>query len=435
MNKTLRQAFEEAEKKELEALPTEDRIIRPYSQEFTKAMDELLHPKNETHVRKKKIKWPALIAAIIVTVIFCAGAVSGRNLSDLFTEGGIIYGMHFGDEEYDAEKVLSEGCTEQLEYNGKDLKMTFLTYTGSDANGCGYDIMVYIDGVQQTFTAEYNGEKAENVTRFPMTVNAGEAEKVELSLKPNIGKKGEEKDLFVVMQYDTELTYTPQCDTPYKEISPCHDFDDSGKTCIKCGMNKMKLYECDGAPAFSVQTVGHATITMKKDAPARTEVAESFSGMEVSPMHELLLKTYEYEDIRGNSYSDYDDSVLAGLRFDLYKDIEEHIYKENGVLLSTNKIYTTAKTEDEFTFTFHGQSGKYRVSLYNGTELLTPFDGKAYADIEVSHGNQVDLNVKLDTTKFDKGNNFVYALYQNLDGTTECAGIYGQLVVATVVVE
>ena len=100
----------------------------------------------------------------------------------------------------------------------------------------------------------------------------------------------------------------------------------------------------------------------------------------------------------------------------IYKSVRTSYVSEWGVDVHKTRIKTKADENDDFIINLHGATGKYRVSLYINNELQNVFDGNAYADVDVVHGQQSELNIKLDTTKLSKGDNYCYVLYQRLDG-------------------
>ena len=82
-NDILKLAFEEAAEKELKTLPEEGNIVRPYSKNFNKKMDKLFDEVGQDRtvsVRRKKIKWAALIAAVLMCVTLTV-TVSATDLT------------------------------------------------------------------------------------------------------------------------------------------------------------------------------------------------------------------------------------------------------------------------------------------------------------------------------------------------------------------
>ena len=59
------------------------------------------------------------------------------------------------------------------------------------------------------------------------------------------------------------------------------------------------------------------------------------------------------------------------------------------------------------------------MSLYINNEIQNVFDGSAYADVDIVHGQQTELTFNLDTTKLPKGDNYCYVLFQRLNGDAD----------------
>ena len=130
-----------------------------------------------------------------------------------------------------------------------------------------------------------------------------------------------------------------------------------------------------------------------------------------------IYESYEYEDSYENKLNDYD--TVQSLAAVLYKSVRKSYVSEWGVDCHKTRIETKAKENDDFIINLHGATGKYRVSLYINNEIQNVFDGKAYADVDVVHGQQAELNLKLDTTALPEGDNYCYVLFQRLDGEAD----------------
>ena len=68
-NPLIRKAFEEAAKREIEKLPKEENIIRPYSDEFNEKMEELLRVKESSPKRKFRFGRIAAVAAVLAVML------------------------------------------------------------------------------------------------------------------------------------------------------------------------------------------------------------------------------------------------------------------------------------------------------------------------------------------------------------------------------
>lgn len=84
-NTMLKKALEEAAKIELEALPEEKQIIRPYSDKFQKEMNTLIGKEDTAVIRKRpRVKFAALIAAVLIVVM----SVGTAFANDVIRIGG-----------------------------------------------------------------------------------------------------------------------------------------------------------------------------------------------------------------------------------------------------------------------------------------------------------------------------------------------------------
>lgn len=112
-NPMIKRAFEEAAKRELEALPEEKFVIRPYSDSFNENMETLLGKENEVKViRKKRFSFKrmavaAIVAILCLTVIAAGAAGITKTFSSEWRESlkeNILNAeIGAGVEEFDAE--------------------------------------------------------------------------------------------------------------------------------------------------------------------------------------------------------------------------------------------------------------------------------------------------------------------------------------------
>ena len=78
-NSTLKDAFREAAQLELDTLPKENQIIRPYSQKFQSDMNDMLGVGTPAETRKRpRVKIAALIAAVLVIVLSASTAFANN---------------------------------------------------------------------------------------------------------------------------------------------------------------------------------------------------------------------------------------------------------------------------------------------------------------------------------------------------------------------
>lgn len=412
-NPLIRKAFEEAAKREIEKLPGEENIIRPYTDEFNEKMEELFKAKEPAPRRKLRFGKIAVVAAVLaVTLTFTTSA---------FLKGdGIWKLLNFepDPENYETVEIKADGAVEKgddydtLTYTGKPVTIRYTVDTGESWEWPDKGVMIFLDGVRQTFDARVNDEVYKGIDMLHLENEKGTVRSIEFTLEPNVGKKGDELFLDVMAIFDPDVDYYPQCKSKHKQLFVSHTDDDNDSICDDCSVNIDEL--SSGPSTYTRQNETMIRVIMEKDAPSRMPVADNFSGIKVAELDKRIYKSYEYEDSFENIHNDYD--AMQGVTASVYKDIKDSYIREWGVECHATRIKTKAKEKDDFIINVHGATGRYRVSLYINNEIQTVFDGAAYADIDVVHGNQTELNVSIDTTKLQKGDNYCYVLLQRLDG-------------------
>lgn len=418
-NPLLEKAFEEAAQREIDSLPKEEQIVRPYTDEFETKMHTLFDSFGEetektVPVRKRKIKWAALIAAVLMTVVFSVTAsaiIKGDSMWKLFD-------FKPDPEKYETIEIEAEGAVvnegdyDTLIYTGEPVTLKYTIDTGESWDWPDRGIMVYLDGVRQTFDAKVGEEEYENIDMLHLQNEQGSVRSIEFTFEPNIGKKGDEMFLSVLAIFDPYVIYYPQCETEHKDLFVGHQDDDNDRICDKCLINTDEIPS--GPSSYTLQPEAMIRVIMEKDAPVQTVTVDNFSGMKVDGLNKRIYKSYEYEDSYENKLNDYD--TMEGLAAVLYKSVRSSYVSEWGVYGHVTRIETKAKENDEFTVNLHGATGKYRVSLYINNEIQNVFDGSAYVDADIVHGQQTELTFNLDTTKLPEGDNYCYVLFQRLDG-------------------
>lgn len=417
-NSILKKAFEEAAEREINSLPREEQIVRPYSEEFETKMQTLFDSFGEetektAPVKKRKVKWAALIAAVLMTVVFSVTAsaiIKGDSMWKLFD-------FTADPENYETIDIEAEGAVvngedyDTLIYSGEPITLKYTIDTGESWDWPDRGVMVYLDGVRQTFDAKVGEKEYRDTEMLHIQNEPGIVKEFEITFEPNIGKKGNEMFLSVVAIFDPYVTYYPQCKTEHKDLFASHWDNDNDRICDKCLIN---IDEVPSGPSSYTMHAAMIKVVMEKDAPVQTVTVNNFSGMKVDELHKRIYKSYEYEDSYENKLNDYD--TMKSLAAVLYKSVRSSYISEWGVYGHVTRIETKAKENDEFTVNLHGGAGKYRVSVCINNEIQTVFDGSAYADVEVTSGNQTELTFNLDTTKLPKGDNYLYVMYQKLDG-------------------
>lgn len=442
-NEMLKAAFEEAARKELEKLPDEEKIIRPYTDEFNEKMQELLKGRESIKNKKRfRLGRVSLIAAVLTVIL--AFSASGMIVEN--------FPFKFGNSNYSTGdfKFTSDGAFEDenelknIVYTGKEIKIIYTHFETDYENENGsvgmdfpeYGVMLYVDGVRQSFDVRDDKGKVRDTDIYIMESQPGKEKSIELSFKPNIGKEGEELSLSLVKIYDPDNNFYVKCvDT--RGVFPCHFDDDNDRICDKCKVN-IDMIPVGGPNAYDIFSF-NAKLIMEKDAPEQTEIAAEYSGMKASPLDERIYQSHDYYDSYDELHNDLDEMRNLGVR--IYKDFDESYHEESYFIEEMNQVVTNsewatvieteADENDEFVLGLYGQSGKYRVSFYIGTEIQNIFDGCNYADIEIKKGEQIELAVSLDTSKLT-GYNHCYVLYTSLDGVWDCFGGVNQGLIHTI---
>lgn len=413
-NPLIRKAFEEAAKREIEKLPKEENIIRPYTDEFNEKMEKLFEVEAAAPKKKFRFGKVAVIAAVLAAVM-CTFTASAFIMGD-----GIWKLVNFNPdpENYETIDIKVEGAMEKeddfdtLTYTGEPITLKYTVDTGESWEWPDRGVMIFLDGVRQTFDARVGDAEYKGIEMLTLENEPGEVKSVEFTFEPNIGKKGDELFLDIMAIFDPDVDYYVQCKTEQKQLFVSHWDDDNDSICDKCSVNIDEI--SSGPSSYTRQNETLIRVIMEKDAPVQIEIADDFSGIKVGELNKRIYESYEYEDSYENIHNDYDS--MTGLAASIYKDIKDSYFTEWGADYHATRIETKAKDNDEFTINLHGATGRYRVSLYINNEIQNVFDGKAYADVEVVHGQQAELKVNIDTTKLPKGDNYCYVLFQRLDG-------------------
>lgn len=413
-NPLIRKAFEEAARREIEKLPKEENIIRPYTDDFNEKMDELFKVKDTAPRKKFRFGKVAVVAAVL-TAVMCTFTASAFIMGD-----GIWKLVNFNPdpESYETiditaeDMIVKEDDYDTLFYNGEPVTLKYTIDTGESWEWPDRGLMIFMNGVRQSFDAIVGEEEYKNIDMLHLKNEQGTVRSVEFTFEPNVGKKGDELFLTVMAIFDPNVDYYAQCETEQKQLFVSHWDDDNDSICDKCSVNLDEIPS--GPSSYTRHNETMIRVIMEKEAPLQTVIAEDFSGIKVDELNKRIYRSYEYEDSYEKKHNDYD--TMKGLAASIYKDIKKSYYTEWGADYHATRIETKAKVSDEFTLNLHGATGRYRVSLYINNEIQNVFDGTAYADVEITHGQQSELIFNLDTTKLPKGDNYCYVLLQRLDG-------------------
>ena len=411
-NPLIRKAFEEAAKREIEKLPKEENIIRPYSDEFNEKMDDLFKVKESSPKHRFRFGKVAVVAAVLaVTLTFTTSA---------FLKGDSIWKLvNFepDPDKYETIDIKADGAVEKeddydtLTYTGEPITLKYTVDTGESWEWPDRGVMIFIDGIRQTFDARVNGEEFKGIDMLHLQNEPGTVKSIEFTFEPNVGNKGDEVFLDVMAIFDPCVNYYPQCNSKQKQLFVGHAEADIDSFCDDCSVYIDEIPS--GPSSYTRQNEAIIKVIMEKDAPMQTAIADNFSGIRIDELDKRIYKSYEYEDSFENIHNDYD--TMQGAVASVYKNIKDSYIREWGVDCHATRIKTKAKEKDGFTVNLHGATGKYRVSIYINNEIQTVFDGAAYADVDVVHGQQTELVFDLDTTKLPEGDNYCYVLLQRLD--------------------
>ena len=412
-NPLIRKAFEEAAKAELEKLPKEENIIRPYSDDFNVKMEGLFEVSKASHKKRLRFsKVAVIVAALAVMLTFTTSAMlAGDSWLKLFD-------FKHDPEEYESIEITAEGAVvdednyDTLVYTGGAITLKYTVDTGESWEWPDKGVMIYLDGVRQTFDARVDGVEYNDIDMLHLKNVKGAVQSVEFTFEPNVGEKGDELFLTVTAIFDPEVEYYAQCNNKHKELFASHWDNNNDRICDKCFVNIDEIPS--GPSSYTRQNETMIKILMEKDAPGNVAIEEDFSGIKVDELNKRIYRSYEYEDSYENIHNDYD--TMTGVAASVYKDVKDSYYTEWGADYHASRIETKAKAKDEFTVNLHGATGRYRVSLYINNEIQNVFDGSGYADVNVVHGQQSELTFDLDTIKLPKGDNYCYVMLQRLDG-------------------
>ena len=425
-NDILKLAFEEAAERELKALPKEEDIVRPYSKAFTKKMDKLLADAQQDKtapVRKKKIRWAALIAAVLMCLTLTA-TVSASDLTP--KEMLMLMGLY---REPDPENYVNvdweikgayaagraEAARKEVIYDGDEIVIRYVIDEGAHSVEAEKGLILFLDGVRQKFTVKHGDVITEDTDIYIIGGNPGTVDAIDISFRPNIGNKGETLALSLASVTDPDGS-SVVCDSE-KGVKYWHTDNNLDDICDDCLVD-VTVYT--GMRSMLLHNDVFAHLIMEEDAPEQKAVCGDIFGKRESPVHEKIRAMYNYYNPSDDEsyYNEYD--KLESLNAVLYKDIDETLIYDDGTTIKNTFIlqktsFTTKGEENEkFTLNLHGKAGQYRVSFYIGTVAQPVFDGSENIDVIINEGRQIELPLVLDTSKLPKGDNRYYVVYKKL---------------------
>ncbi len=427
-NDVLKSAFKEAAERELKTLPGEGDIVRPYSKEFNKKMDKLFDEMGQDKtapVRKKKIRWAALIAAVLMcvtlTVTVSANDITPKEmlmLMGLWTEPDP---ENYVTVDWEIKGAYAAGRAEdarkEVIYDGDEIVIRYVIDEGAHSVQEEKGLILFLDGVRQKFTVKSGDEITGDTDMYVIGGKPGTVESIEISLQPNIGKKGETLALSVGSITDPDDS-AGIC-VSEEGRKDWHIDEDRDSICDDCLVD---VTIPTGTRAYVLSNDVFAHLIMEEDAPEQKAVCGDIFGKTEAPVHDKIRAMYNYEEPSGDGsqyYNEYD--KLESLNAVLYKDIDDTIYYDNDhpflkdtFTLHKTDYITEGEENEKFTLNLHGKPGQYRVSFYIGTEAQPVFDGAENIDVTINEGRQIELPLVLDTSKLPKGDNRYYVVYKKL---------------------
>ena len=326
-NPLIRKAFEEAAKAELEKLPKEENIIRPYSDDFNVKMEGLFEVSKASHKKRLRFsKVAVIVAALAVMLTFTTSAMlAGDSWLKLFD-------FKHDPEEYESIEITAEGAVvdednyDTLVYTGGAITLKYTVDTGESWEWPDKGVMIYLDGVRQTFDARVDGVEYNDIDMLHLKNVKGAVQSVEFTFEPNVGEKGDELFLTVTAIFDPEVEYYAQCNNKHKELFASHWDNNNDRICDKCFVNIDEIPS--GPSSYTRQNETMIKILMEKDAPGNVAIEEDFSGIKVDELNKRIYRSYEYEDSYENIHNDYD--TMTGVAASVYKDVKDSYYTEWG---------------------------------------------------------------------------------------------------------
>ena len=402
-NPMLKKALEEAARQELASLPEEKQIIRPYSDKFEKEMTDLMGAEYTAVNRKRpRVKIAALIAVVLMVVLTIGTVGAATMKRDVYR----AIDWTVADSEITGE---NENEMREIVYDGKPIVINYTTYWGDeDVKYPDVGLMITVNGVRQTFDVKTKGDKAKNIDIYSFEAISGE-KNIQLTFTPNIGKKG---DLMSLSLLEVSDPLGKAC--PDKGLKGHLDEDDDN-VCDECS----RLWVNSSPQPNAVSFMGISRLVMNEDAPEEVAICKDFSGATISPVAEIIKDCYNYEKLTEEGIFNEYDQIQVPVDF-IYNDFENQIIYDKDAYYSDESVirYMTstlsASENEKLSVNIHGRSGKYRVSFYIDTEVQPVFDGCEYLDIEFADGEQVTLDLNLDTSDM-KGEYECFVLFKPLD--------------------
>ncbi len=231
-----------------------------------------------------------------------------------------------------------------------------------------FGLFIEVEGILQEL--EVDGTKTE---LHCFELQPLETRTVKMNFVPNIGKKGEIKNLSCVVL-----------------LSPNYIAQEDGS------------YGLYLEPGVS----GNFPLVMNANSAASAEISANSSLVKASTINRTIYSNY---DESGN-LEDFENYPFCYV----YENLNDYIHKERGNFIRNTKITTTSSQNSKLILNLHGKPGTYRVSFYLNGKRINVFNGNGYVDVTIGNRQQAEIPVIIDTRTL-KGANRIEAYYKEIN--------------------
>ena len=266
------------------------------------------------------------------------------------------------------EKDLEDenyGGLRKVEFSGESIKLYFKLTAGGFSE-IKIRLRVFINGTAQMLLVE-----KEKTDKADVIVEKSQSKIVEISFIPNVGNKGEIKEL------SFEMITLPDV--------------------IKGEEAAYSMVEDDSS------FVGNVKLLMRADSVGNemSKICENYSDVKISAVNKLIHSS-RIIDTGSEVIDEYGSSLGLGI----YKSIDDFMYTQepDNVICTNYSIETKRSKRDFLTLCLYGKPGKYRVGFSLNGELQPIFDGKYFADFTVEKNCQTDVSVSFDSSLLSDNN-------------------------------
>lgn len=263
--------------------------------------------------------------------------------------------------------------TYQYYYNGGELVVKHYLANGSFKTS--YALCVMLNGILQNFyiVDDITGEKSEQLTVLPITMNENTEKEFSIHFTPNTGNKGDVLELSVGIYYD--YNYTVQEGATFMSYGQSHDYRDAG-----CRQ-----------------------VVMQVDSGISTSI-ESYNAQYLSV------------DSRITAVSPYlFDSDGLSAQF-IYTDTIDSMFNDDGMI---NYVCASADSVNTFNFDLIAKTGTYRISVFVDHVQQEIADDCYYIDVETMSDKATHIEIELDNTDMS-GWHHIYFMARKIDDNFDC---------------